>query len=172
MVAASRKMNEFKNEILARTDEKFNLLKTDIFTELRDQIKNELAEVLKEEFRKRVELESTVSMLQEHVHYYQIQSNEIKRENKELEQYGRRLCVRIEGITSVENETSEEVLHKVMSLMEEAECDIPEIVIDRAHRHRTGKGYVEKNSKKLCKSIIVRFPTFRHGTKFYRAEVS
>ena len=111
-------------------------------------------------------------MLQEHVHYYQIQSNEIKRENKELEQYGRRLCVRIEGITSVENETSEEVLDKVMSLMEEAECDIPEIVIDRAHRHRTGKGYVEKNSKKLCKSIIVRFPTFRHGTKFYRAEVS
>ena len=54
MVAASRKMNEFKDEILARTDEKFNLLKTDIFTELRDQIKNELAEVLKEEFRKRV----------------------------------------------------------------------------------------------------------------------
>ena len=90
MVAASRKMNEFKDEILARTDEKFNLLKTDIFTELRDQIKNELAEVLKEEFRKREELESTVSVLQEHVHHYQIQLNEIKRENEELEQYGRR----------------------------------------------------------------------------------
>ena len=119
-MAASRKINEFKDEILARTDEKFNLLKTDILTELRDQIKSELAEVLKEEFRKRVELESTVSMLQEHVHYYQIQSNEIKRENKKLEQYGRRVCVRIESITSVEDETSDEVLDKVMSLMEEA----------------------------------------------------
>ena len=48
-----------------------------------------------------------------------------------------------------------------------AECDIPEVVIDRAHR--IGKGYVEKNSKKLCKSIIVRFSTFRHRTKFYRS---
>ena len=56
-----------------------------------------------------------------------------------------------------------------MSLMEEAECDIPETVIDRAHRHRIGKGYVEKKSKKLCKRIIVRFSTFRHRTKFFRS---
>ena len=67
----------------------------------------------------------------------------------------------------VKNETFDEVLDKVTSLMEEAECDIPEVVIDRAHR--IGKGYVEKNSKKLCKSIIVRFSTFRHRTKFYRS---
>ena len=40
-------------------------------------------------------------------------------------------------------------------------------MIDRAHR--IGKGYVEKNSRKLCKSIIVRFSTFRHRTKFYRS---
>ena len=93
--------------------------------------------------------------------------NEIKRENEELEHYGRRLCVRIDGIPLVENETSDEVLDKVMSLMEEAECDILEVVIDRAHR--IGKGYVEKNSKKLCKNIIVRFSTFRHRTKFYRS---
>ena len=101
-------------------------------------------------------------MLQKHVHYYKNQLNEMKRENEELEQYGRRLCVRIEGIPPVENETSDEVLDKVISLMGEAECDILEVVIDRAHR--MGKGYVEKNSKKLCKSIIVRFSTFRHRT--------
>ena len=29
-------MNEFKDEILARIDEKFNSLKTDILTELKD----------------------------------------------------------------------------------------------------------------------------------------
>ena len=33
-----------------------------------------------------------------------------------------------------------------------------EVVIDRARRK--GKGYVDKNSKKLCKSIKVRFSTF------------
>ena len=85
MVVATRKMNEFKDEILARIDKKFNSLKTDILTKLKDQIKNELGEVPKEEFRKREELESKVSVLQEHVHYYQNQLNEIKRENEESE---------------------------------------------------------------------------------------
>ena len=94
----------------------------------------ELAEALKEKYRKREELLSTVSLLQEHVHYYQNHLNQIKCENEELEQYRRRCCVRIEGIPLVENETSDEVLGKVMSLMDEAECDIPEVVIDRAHR--------------------------------------
>ena len=28
---------------------------------------------------------------------------------------------------------------------------------------------LKNNSKKLCKSIIVRFSTFRHRTKFYRS---
>ena len=107
----------------------------------------ELAEALKEKYRKREELLSTVSLLQEHVHYYQNHLNQIKCENEELEQYRRRCCVRIEGIPLVENETSDEVLGKVMSLMDEAECDIPEVVIDRAHR--IGKEHVEKNSKKL-----------------------
>ena len=36
MVAATRKMNEFKDEILARIYEKLNSLKTDILTELKD----------------------------------------------------------------------------------------------------------------------------------------
>ena len=84
MVTATRKMNEFKDEILARIDEKFKSLKTDIVEELKDQIKNELAEVLKEEFNKREELESTVSALQEFAHYYQNQVNELRHENEEF----------------------------------------------------------------------------------------
>ena len=72
MVAATRKANKFKDEILARIDEKFNSRKTDTLTELKNQVKNELAEFLKEEFRKREELESKVS---------ENQLNEVKREN-------------------------------------------------------------------------------------------
>ena len=40
MVAAIRRMNEFKDEILARIDEKFRSLKTDILEEHKNQIKN------------------------------------------------------------------------------------------------------------------------------------
>ena len=126
-------MNGFKDEILARIDEKFNLLKSDILAKLKDQIENELTEELKEESRKRAELESTVSVFQEHVDYYQNQMNKLKCVNEELEQCDRSLWVRVDGIPLVENEASDEVLDKVMSFMQEAECDIPEVVIDRAH---------------------------------------
>ena len=36
MMAVTRKMNEFKDEILARIDENFIALKTDILAELKD----------------------------------------------------------------------------------------------------------------------------------------
>ena len=55
-------------------------------------------------------------MFQKHVHHYQNQVNELKRENEELEQYGRRLCVRADGIPLVENDKFDQVLDKVMSL--------------------------------------------------------
>ena len=97
-MAPTRKMNEFKYKTLARIHEKFNALKTDILMELKDQTINEIAAVLKEEFRKREGLKSTVSVLQECFHHYKIQVNKLKRENEEHEQYCRRLCVKVDGI--------------------------------------------------------------------------
>ena len=49
MVAATRKMNEFKGKTLAGIDEEFNAHKTDILAKLKDQIKNELAENLEKD---------------------------------------------------------------------------------------------------------------------------
>ena len=66
--------------------------------------------------------------------------------NEELEQYGRRLCVRIDGVSTVDNKTSDDVLDKVKSLIKETSCDIPDVVIDRTHRIR--KGYNDKEKKK------------------------
>ena len=109
----------------------------------------------------------TLSVFQEYVHHYQNQVNELKREKREMEQYGRRLFGRVDGINSVENETSDEVFDKVMSLMQKSDCDILEVAIDRAHR--IDKVYVNKNSKQICKSIIVRSSTFRHRTKLHRS---
>ena len=62
-VGWTRKMNEFKDEMLARGDETFNSLKTYILAEVKVQIKIEPPGVLKEEFRKMKELESIVSVL-------------------------------------------------------------------------------------------------------------
>ena len=45
----------------------------------------------------------------------------LQSENEDLEQYGRRLCVRVEGVPITDDETSEKVLKKVQSLINEAE---------------------------------------------------
>ena len=52
------------------------------------------------------------------------------------------------------------------SLITESGCEIPDVVIDRAHQ--IGRGYKDKTRNVPCKGIIVRFSTFRHRTLFYR----
>lgn len=167
MPVVTRKMTDMKEEILAKIDEKFNEMKIDFLKEIKEQIKNEVTAAINNEIKKREELESTVAMLQQHVKEYQKRINNLEGDTEELEQYGRRLCLRIDGVPSAtEKESSEEVLETVKSLISESGCDIPDAVIDRAHR--IGKNYTDKKSNLPCKSIIVRFTTFRHRTMLYR----
>ena len=61
-----------------------------------------------------------------------------------------------------------DVLDPVNSLFKEAKVDILESVIDRVYR--IGYRYLDAASNNYCKSIIIRFITFRHRTMFYRAK--
>ena len=91
--------------------------------------------------------------------------------NEELEQYGKRLCVGIDGVPTVNNETSDEVLDKAKSLIKETSCDIPDVVIDRARR--IGKRYNDKKTNVRCvKVLFLCFTTFRHRTIFYRSRAN
>ena len=96
MTAVTRNMTDLKDEILSKIDQKFNELK--LLSELKDQIKKEVSEAIKTEIKKREELESTVSLLQEHVKNFQKQVSILECKYEELEQYGRRCCLRIEGV--------------------------------------------------------------------------
>ena len=69
-----------------------------------------------------------------------------------MQQANEELYVRTDGIPTVDNETSDEVLDKVNSLIKETSCDIPDVVIDRAHR--TGKGYDDKKQMFVVKEIL------------------
>ena len=89
----------------------------------------------------------------------------MKASQDELEQDGRRLCIKINGVPVAENETSNDVLQNVKSIIEESNREIPDVSIDRAHR--ISKTYTEKTSGLKYKRIIVRFATFRHKTMFY-----
>ena len=77
------------------------------------------------------------------------------------------MCIRIDGIPTAKDETTDEVLGNIKSLFNDAKVDIPDAVVDRAHR--IGPSYKDKISNKNCKGVIVRFTTFRHRTMFYRA---
>ena len=85
------------------------------------------------------------------------------------EQYSRRLCLRINEIPLPEdgNESGEDCLDKVKQLISELpDIDIPEVVIDRAHR--IGKFKTDENGKIIGKQVIVRFTTWRHRTLLYK----
>ena len=97
---------------------------------------------------------------------FQKQVSVLECRNEVLEQYDRRLCLRIEDVPSVENESSDDVLDKVKPLITESGCEIPDVVIGRAHR--IGKGYKDKTRNVPCTSIIARFYIFRHRTLFYQ----
>lgn len=59
--------------------------------------------------------------------------NVLECKNMKLEKFGRRLCLRVESDLSVENESLNDVLDKVKSLITESGSEIPDVAIDRAH---------------------------------------
>ena len=146
------------------------------FNELRESLINDFKAEIKtlvDAHRKEIEkLDSTVAMLQEHVSYLKQDNEILSRKIDENEQYGRRLCLRIEGVAVKSGkETAEDVYKIVEKIISEAEVDIPPDVLDRVHR--IGKPQEPKEQgKPITQSIIVRFSTFRHRTLLYHARKS
>ena len=114
------------------------------------------------------ELESDEILLQHQILEIKKQNLQNQQEIEELEQYNWGLRLRFEGIPTERNETSDKVLEKIMGICKDSGVEIPDKVIDRAHR--IGVLYVDKTTKKSCKSIAVRFSTFQLRTIVYRAK--
>ena len=162
MPAVIRKMADLKDLVLRKIDKKFRGFRPDFIINIKNQRKNENSEANGAEKSKWEELESTKVVLQQHVKKPQKQMIVLQSEIEELEKYGRRLCIRVEGVPATDNETSEEVRW----LINETECYIPKAVIDRAHC--IGNSYKDRKTNTFCKSIIVRFSNFGHCTLFYQ----
>lgn len=71
-------------------------------------------------------------------------------------------CLRLYNVQQEEDETAEDCFHKIKEIIKVAHLDIPDPVIDGAHR--VGVGYNNKPP-----AMIVKFTTSRHRTKLYRA---
>ena len=149
------------DELREVLDEKLCEFKEELLSEIKNDIMKEVKNLLKEKDDKIEQLDSTVHMLQQQVSNLKQMCTKIN----DLEQYGRRQCLRIDGVPYDKKEDSDAVLLKVKDLVKEAEVNIPDSCLDRAHR--IGKPYFDKDRTKH-QSIIVRFSTFRHRTLLYR----
>ena len=148
--------NEFSkiNENLFEVTEK--MVTKDCITSLMNII-----DVQKEEIE---QMEDKLAIMESHIAH-------LKKSNEAAEQYQRRLCLRINGINLPANgskETGEECLEKVKNVLDKIEVDIPETVIDRAHRI----GKVKVINGRKAQPMIVRFTTWRHRTSVYKARTN
>ena len=135
---------------------KFNELKQDLITEIISLIQLEVEKVVK---KQKEEFDVTVLKLQARI-------TTLEFEKDDLEQYGRRVCVRIDDVLVESEETANSIYEKVGECFREACPDIPVSCIDLSHR--IGSEYKPYRNKKKCCSIIVRFMSFRHQAMFYR----
>ena len=168
--AMEQKLEELKRSIEDRFDKQKDSLReviSEICSAFFDSFKKDLKEEMKKEMDKQItKISSENCMFQNQI--LQLKQANIKLQNEldELEQYGRRSCIRIDGIPEVSNESSEDVFYNIVDMFVRVGIEGIEQNIDRAHR--IGKSYHHKKSKKKCKSIIVKFSSFRYRTKAYR----
>ena len=167
--------DELSELIENKLDEKLtkfeSSLSLKLVQELKKEILDDIGSVLAAKDEKIEHLESTVMMLQQHVSVLKDQHRETDTRFDDLEQYGRRLCLRVNGLPTQSNESADDVLGKVRNLIEKVGVDIPDNTLDRAHR--IGKKYKSDSKPDVeYQSVIVRFSTFRHRTKFYQARKS
>ena len=87
--------------------------------------------IIKEQMEKRNEriskLEADKCLLQEQVMSLKHANLQMQNSKEELEQYGRRLCLRINGVPVKSDETSDDVLEYIKEMFDESELDIPDI---------------------------------------------
>ena len=126
------------NEVSTLIEKKFDELKAhlthDLLITIKEEIKSQFQEIIKSQNEKVEKLESSVTLLQQHVKILKLQVDKNSIDTEEVEQYGRRLCLRIDGLPVDNNERSEDVLEKVKTKWVESGINIPDSVIDRAHR--------------------------------------
>ena len=73
------------------------------------------------------ELESDKIMLQHQILEIKKQNLQNQQEIEELKQYGRRLCLRCEGVPTEKNENSNKDLEEIMGICKDSGVEIPGI---------------------------------------------
>ena len=161
---------ELTAEVKAYLGKQFDLLSTkDNITSLKEEVTLLVTEKIQNQekqisaLEERIdELEASNAVLESHIAH-------IRKSHENKEHYSSRLCLRIDGIElppKGTKESGEVVLGKVKEIVDKLEVDVPDAVIDSAHR--IGPKSTDNNGKPR-QQVIVRLTAWRHRTAIYRA---
>ena len=151
-------LRSYIEEQFCSLDKKLEELCGNLFQKFPKQIELQFTNELKKQSKRIEQLESDKIILQHQIFEIKKQNLQNQQEIEVLELYGGRLCVSFEGILTEKNKTSDKVSEKIMGICRDSGAEIPDTVIDGAHR--IGVPYVDKTSKKSCKSSLFAFLLF------------
>ena len=97
----------------------------------------------------------------------QARSDFLERKTDDLEQYDRRLCIRIDGVEVNEDEIAEECTGKILNMLQKSDVEISDKDIDRAHRIAS-KRTVSVDGKKV-QQVIVKSLTWQKRNVVYHS---
>ena len=169
-------MNHKEVDFVSYNDSNFQDLKEKFVKELNEDLLSNITSLINEQNRKIENLNekltkqnSTISILQNNIEVLNDQCSKLQKDIntkcEELEQCSRRQCLRFQGIVKPRKEKVEDVINLVKECFAEADVDIPDTVLDRAHRI----GAVHKDeSDQNIQGIIVKFNNFRYRSMFYK----
>ena len=90
--------------------------------------------------------------------------NKLDRRIEEVEQYGRRVCLRFDNIQVSANRGKEDCVKIIVDILSKTKCGVGKAAIVRAHRI----GLTKTKDGVTTQQIIVRFKSFTERTKVYR----
>ena len=102
------------DELDKKFDEKLSSFKYNLISNLKKEIMNEVKAILREKEKEIEASKSQITLLQNHVN---TMKHTLDEKVDELEQYGRRVYLRIEGVEHKVNKKSEEIWEKVINIV-------------------------------------------------------
>ena len=161
----TRRMEDKLEELKSYFNTKFNeqeesLTKT--FNNIIADLKKEITKEIQHEVWKQCkQLDSKNKMLKKQVAELRELNINNQSHNKELEQYGTRLCLRIDSVPAVKDELSDDLLEFTKSVFKETKVAVPDNVLDRAHR--VGPSYTDRITSKNAKASLSDLLHFNTG---------
>ena len=171
----TRSMRHKEVDFVSYIDSKFADFEEKFVEELKEDLLSNITSLINEQNKqikilneKLTKLNSTILILQNNVEFLNDQCSKLQKDINtkcdELEQYSRCQCLRIEGIVKPRKEKVEDVINLAKDCFAEADVNIPDTVLDRAHR--TGPVCKDESDQNI-QGIIVKFHNFRYRSMFY-----